>query len=67
MKGGGSREKGRLLISWGNRRGTRWTLNWSLWINLCFVAQKMGDGIEQQKQSKTGMSGEVGQARGIGP
>ena len=46
---------------------TRWTLNWSLWINLCFVAQKMGDGIEQQKQSKTGMSGEVGQARGIGP
>ena len=67
MKGGGSREKGRLLVSWGNRRGTRWTLNWSLWINQCFVAQKMGDGIEQQKQSKRGMSGEVGQARGIGP
>ena len=45
MKGGGSREKGRLLVSWGNRRGTRWTLNWSLWINQCFVAQKMGDGM----------------------
>ena len=38
MKGGGSREKGRLLVSWGNRRGTRWPLNWSLWINRCFEA-----------------------------
>lgn len=62
MKGGGSTEKGRLLISWGNRRVHQVASELVPVDKLMFPqAQTMETASEQQKQSKTGMSGEQDQ------